>query len=71
MKHKEYFDSFFYIGELGLIMVISTICGLGAGIFLDKFFKTKFLVFIFLILGVVGGFIGIYKTVTRDEGLKK
>ena len=71
MKNREWIDSFFNIGELGLIMVISTFCGLGAGLFLDKFFKTGFFVFIFLILGVIGGFIGIYKTVTKDEGSKK
>ena len=71
MKNKEYFDSFFYVGELGLIMVISIFCGLGLGMFLDKSFNTKFFVFIFLIFGVIGGFIGIYKTATKDEGSKK
>ena len=71
MKYKEYFDSFFYMGQLGLIMVISTLCGLGAGLFLDRLFKTGFLVFIFLIFGVAGGFIGVYKTVMKDEGFKK
>ena len=71
MKNKEYFDSFFYMGQLGLIMVISTFCGLGAGIFLDRLFNTQFLVFIFLIFGVIGGFIGVYKTVMKDEGSKK
>ena len=71
MKSREWVDSVFQVGEIGLIMVISIFCGLGAGIFLDKFFKTNFLVFVFIILGVIGGFIGIYKTVTKDAGFKK
>jgi F0F1-type ATP synthase assembly protein I len=71
MKSKEWIDSVFQVGELGLIMVISIFCGLGLGMFLDELFKTSFLVFIFIILGVIGGFIGIYKTVAKDAGFKK
>ena len=71
MKHSEWVDSFFQVGELGLIMIISILCGLGLGIFLDKLFNTSFFTFVFIVFGVIGGFTGIYKTITKDARPKK
>ncbi|UCC95205.1 MAG: AtpZ/AtpI family protein [Candidatus Omnitrophota bacterium] len=67
MKNKDWFPSLFYISELGLIMVVSILCGLGLGLFLDKRLNTKFFTVLFLILGIIGGFIGVYKTITTTK----
>jgi len=54
--------------QLGLVIIVCVLIGLGVGLFLDKLFKTKgiFLV-IFLIMGIIAGFINAYKDIMRQN----
>ncbi|MBL7197307.1 MAG: AtpZ/AtpI family protein [Candidatus Omnitrophica bacterium] len=54
--------------QLGLVIVVCILVGLGIGIFLDNFFKTKgvFLV-IFLIMGIIAGFKNVYTEVMKNK----
>lgn len=58
---------FLYLGlitQLGLAVVISIMAGLFVGISLDKFFHTRMIfTIIFIIFGVIGGFIAAYKLI--------
>lgn len=72
---------FYYLGliiQLGFTFSISTFIGLFVGIFLDKKLHTEPLfTIIFLVFGVIGGFMGAYKLIKEgsilknDEGDKK
>lgn len=70
-KKKNDFLYLGYLAEFGMTIAISIICGLGAGIFLDKKLDTKIFTLIFTIFGIIGGFLGVYKTIIKDERTKK
>ena len=64
-------SNWYYFGlviQLGLVIVVCILVGLGIGIFLDKFFNTRgiFLV-IFLIMGIIAGFMSAYKDIMRSQ----
>lgn len=64
-------SNWYYFGlvmQLGLVIVVCILVGLGIGIFLDNFFKTKgvFLV-IFLIMGIIAGFKNVYTEVMKNK----
>ena len=51
---------------VGLTLVFATFIGLATGLFLDKYLGTKpWLTVIFLVLGIVSGFMNIYRTAKR------
>ena len=57
--------------SLGFILPLSTLAGWVIGWLLDKLFHTHFLFIVFLILGMVAGFIELIKklnTETRRDG---
>jgi len=68
----EYFgisDSAMRLSSLGLTLVFSTFIGFGLGWFLDKVLKTRpFLTILFLLLGIVAGFVNIYRSVKAEAG---
>jgi len=65
---------FYYLGlifQLGLTFSISTFIGVFTGIFLDKKIGCKpVFTVIFLIFGIIGGFIGAYKLIKESRILK-
>ena len=66
---KEAKSNWYYFGlvmQLGLVIISCILVGLGIGMFLDRLFKTNgvFLV-IFLIMGIIAGFMNAYKDITR------
>jgi ATP synthase protein I len=67
----EYFgisDSAMRLSSLGLTLVFSTFIGFGLGWFLDKVLKTRpFLTILLLLLGIVAGFINVYRTVKIEQ----
>ncbi|MFH1856939.1 MAG: AtpZ/AtpI family protein [Candidatus Omnitrophota bacterium] len=71
VKEKQFF---FYVGiilELGLTFSISVLVGLFVGIFFDKKLHTSPLcTIIFLIFGIIGGFMSAYKLI-KEEGFFK
>jgi ATP synthase protein I len=71
MQKKDWWQNIFYLSEFGLVIIISILLGLGVGLFLDKKFNTNFFIFIFLIFGIIGGFLGVYKIIFKNEGIKK
>ncbi len=61
---KDYLNAWM----IGLNLVASTFVGLGIGYWLDRKFGTRpWLTLIFLFLGIVSGFLEIYKMVRRAE----
>ncbi len=56
---------------LAFILPISTLVGYFIGYLLDKLFHTGFLAIVFLVLGIVSGFITLFRDLTaetkRDE----
>jgi ATP synthase protein I len=67
----EYFgisDSAMRLSSLGLTLVFSTFIGFGMGWFLDKVLKTAPLfTILLLLLGIVAGFINIYRSVRIEQ----
>jgi ATP synthase protein I len=70
-EKKGWLSNIFYLSELGLTIFVSVFLGLGVGLFLDKKLNTNFFIFIFLIFGIIGGFLGAYKIIFKNEGFKK
>jgi len=66
----EYFgisDSAMRLSSLGLTLVFSTFIGFGLGWLLDKLLKTQpFLTILLLLLGIVAGFINVYRSVKAE-----
>jgi F0F1-type ATP synthase assembly protein I len=52
--------------SLGFILPMSTLAGYAIGWMLDKLFHTHFLFIVFLILGVVAGFIELLRRLNRE-----
>lgn len=51
-----------YLSTIGLTLVFSIFIGTGIGLFLDKLFDTKpWLMFVFLLMGIVSGFYNIFR----------
>jgi len=67
----EYFgisDSAMRLSSLGLTLVFSTFIGFGLGWFLDRLLKTRpFLTILLLLLGIVAGFVNIYRSVKAEQ----
>jgi len=54
--------------SMGFSIVLATVIGLVAGIYLDRFFETSpWLTLIFLLLGIVAGFRNIYIIAKRSK----
>ena len=54
--------------SMGFSIVLATVIGLAAGVFLDRFFETSpWLTLIFLLLGIVAGFRNIYIIAKRSK----
>ena len=64
-------SNWYYFGlvmQLGLVIIACVLIGLGIGLFLDKFFKTNgVFVVIFLIMGIIAGFMNVYKDIMRKS----
>ncbi len=69
--NKNFLKYLSLITEVGLSIVVSTLCGLFAGLYLDRIMGIKgpFTITL-LICGVIGGFIAAYKLVS-SPGDKK
>jgi F0F1-type ATP synthase assembly protein I len=52
---------------LALLLPIATLVGYGMGYLLDRFFGTTFLRVVFLLLGIVSGFVQIIRQLTRES----
>ncbi|MEK6672585.1 MAG: AtpZ/AtpI family protein [Nitrospirota bacterium] len=58
--------------SVGLQLVISTFAGFAIGYFLDRFFKTSpWLTIIFLIIGIVSGFLELLRIARKQNGPDK
>jgi len=67
---KQFQDGRELIGlsTLGLTLVFSTFIGLAIGIGLDKLFHTRpYLTIAFLVLGIVAGFVNLFRSVKRGD----
>jgi ATP synthase protein I len=57
------------LSTLGLTLVFSTFIGLAIGLGLDKLLHTKpYLTIAFLVVGIVAGFVNIFRSVRRGGG---
>jgi len=56
------------LSTLGLSLVFSTFIGLGIGLGLDKILHTRpYLTLVFLVVGIVAGFVNIFRSVKRGD----
>jgi F0F1-type ATP synthase assembly protein I len=53
---------------LAMTLPVSAVVGYFMGLLLDKVFHTHFLYIVFLILGIVSGFVQLFRQVMRDSG---
>jgi F0F1-type ATP synthase assembly protein I len=53
--------------SLAMVLPVSAAVGYFMGMLLDKAFGTHFLYIVFLILGVVSGFVQLFRQVMRDN----
>ena len=64
-------DSAMRLSSLGLTLVFSTFIGFGLGWFLDKLLNTRpFLTILLLLLGIVAGFVNVYRSVKAEQELE-
>ena len=64
----EVLKEFSYYSSLGLQIAISILLGVGAGIFLDRFFDTApIFLFVFLCLGIAAAFRNLLLAVNRSK----
>lgn len=67
-NRSKAYSNFFELSTLGITLVVSTFLGLAIGLFLDKKLKTSPLfTIIFLILGIIAGFVNIFKIVSKMD----
>jgi ATP synthase protein I len=53
--------------SLAMVLPVSTFVGYGIGYWLDKRFGTTWLSILFLILGIVAGFVALISQIRRDS----
>ena len=51
----------------GMALPVATIIGYAMGYYLDKWLGTSFLKIVFLLFGIVAGFLSFYRTIARLE----
>ena len=54
--------------SLGVLLPASTVTGYFIGVLLDHWFGTHFLYLVFLIVGIVAGFVEMVRIVSRNSG---
>lgn len=66
---KKYIKLLAVVSTMGISMALAIVIGIAIGIYLDKWFKTKYPWFflIFMVLGIVAGFRNIYVIMKRTE----
>lgn len=65
-KNKSFLEYLSLLTQLGLVMVISILLGLFTGLFIDRKFNLEgIFTIIFLIFGVIGGFMAAYKLIAN------
>jgi F0F1-type ATP synthase assembly protein I len=57
----------------GMVFPVSTAIGYGFGYFLDRLFGTTWLTIVFLLLGIVAGFVSFFRAISAatDDDMKK
>jgi ATP synthase protein I len=56
------------LSSIGIALVLATVIGLGAGYYADRWLGTKpWLTVIGLVLGIVAGFVSLFRTVKKAE----
>lgn len=53
--------------SLGVMLPATTVTGYFIGVLLDHWFGTHFLYLVFLIVGIVAGFVELYRIVSRNS----
>lgn len=67
-KDRSQFKEILYASQVGINMVAATFAGLAIGYGLDKLFNTSpWCTISFLLLGIVSGFIQLFRTALRDK----
>jgi F0F1-type ATP synthase assembly protein I len=54
--------------SLGVALPAATVTGYFIGVLLDYWLGTHFLYIVFLLLGIVAGFVEMYRVVSRNSG---
>lgn len=71
-NRSKAYGNYFELSSLGITLVVSTFLGLAIGLFLDKKLKTSpIFTIILLILGIISGFVNVFRIVNRLDKNKK
>ncbi len=66
-KDPSTLKQFLSASQIGINLVVATFVGLAIGYGLDSLFDTSpYLTLIFLVFGIVAGFIGVFRIVRKD-----
>jgi ATP synthase protein I len=57
----------FSASTVGIHLVLCTFAGFGIGYALDEFFGVWYLKFVFLVIGIVAGFVELFRVVKKQE----
>jgi len=71
MPEPEKKSAWAQIGQyasLGVALPAATVTGYFIGVLLDHWLGTDFLYIVFLLLGIVAGFVEMYRVVSRNSG---
>ena len=68
MAKDNIFYYFSLVTQLGLVIIITILVGLGIGLFLDKIFHLKgIFTVVFLLIGIAAGFMNAYREIMREK----
>ncbi len=66
-SNGNYTNKFTLITQIGIYLIVTIFMCFYFGVFLDKMFSTNYIfTVIFIIIGVLSGFIGVYKMIMKE-----
>ncbi|MBU0952603.1 MAG: AtpZ/AtpI family protein [Elusimicrobia bacterium] len=68
---KNSYAGLYFVSSIGINLVACTAAGLIIGVYLDKYFHTRYLTIIFLSLGIAAGFWQIIKDILKLNNVSK
>jgi ATP synthase protein I len=67
-EEKSVMRQLFEASTVGIHLVLCTFAGLAIGFGLDKLFGTEWLKFVFLFLGIIAGFMELFRIARKQGG---
>ena len=64
-KQNEVIKMLFLISQIGITMLTTIFLCTGVGYLLDKMFNTKWIIIVFIVLGILAGYKSVYILIKR------